>query len=260
VELQEQHQPELVKKVAKVKARTRPWKAIIALILAAIAAGVSYAFGHNLKSLFEPGHLGDSITASAAALAFFVFASIAVVAFARRAREALQSVTGSTHAEVVRYAIVLVGGILTIVITLLLFKIPVTQLLVGGAFAAVIVSIAGQQSLSNIFAGVVLLWSRPFLVGDTILLRSGALGGQHEGIVTEIGITYLKLRMEDGVVSLPNSQVLAAAVRRQPAAAEPADPEGGAPGGPPLPAVAAASGTEPVTGAIEPSGMDTHGH
>jgi hypothetical protein len=37
--------------------------------------------------------------------------------------------------------------------------------------------------------------------------------------VTEIGITYLQLDTGIGVVSLPNSQVLAAAVSRRTAAA-----------------------------------------
>jgi small-conductance mechanosensitive channel len=70
-----------------------------------------------------------------------------------------------------------------------------------------------------------LLLSRPFQVGDMVLLRSGALGGQLEGTVTEIGITYLKLDTGNGVMSLPNSQVLAAAVSRQTAAAPPGGPE-----------------------------------
>jgi small-conductance mechanosensitive channel len=84
-----------------------------------------------------------------------------------------------------------------------------------GAIATIIITIAGQQALSNIFAGLVLLLSRPFQVGDVILLRSGALGGQMEGAVAEIGITYLRLATGDNVMSLPNSQVLAAAVSRQ---------------------------------------------
>ena len=184
MDLQEQHQPELVKQVAKVKARTRPWRAIISLALAIIAAGVSWAFGHGLKSLFEPGHLADSIAAALAAIAFLVFATTALLAFANLARQALQSVTGSAHADVVRYAIVLVGLIVTVVITVVLLKVPVTQLLVGTAFATII-TIAGQQSRSSIFAGLVLLLARPFLVGDTKRLRSGALGGHHEGAVTE---------------------------------------------------------------------------
>jgi small-conductance mechanosensitive channel len=225
VDLQEKRQLDLAKQVASVKARTRPWRAIIFTVLAVIAAGVSYAFGRHLKTLFEAGHLAASIAATAAALAFLVFASIAVVSLASRTREALKSVTGSAHAAVVRYAIVLVGAILTIAITLVLLKVPVGQLLVGGAFATIIITIAGQQSLSNIFAGMVLLLSRPFQVGDQILLRSGALGGQLEGTVTEIGITYLQLDTGSNLMSLPNSQVLAAAVSRQTTATQPGAPE-----------------------------------
>ena len=158
-----------------------------------------------------------------------------MVSFASRAREALRSVTGSAHAAVVRYTIVLAGAILTIAITLGLLKVPVGQLLVGGAFATILITIAGQQSLSNVFAGMVLLLSRPFVVGDIIWLRSGAMGGQLEGTVTEIGITYLQLDTADGVMSLPNSQVLAAAVNRRAAAAQPdaAERDGGEPLPPP---------------------------
>src|SRR5215471_12215911 len=198
VDLQEKRQLDLAKQVASVRERARPWRAIIFSVLAVAASAVS---------------------------AFFVFATVAVVSLARRARETLQSVTGSAHAAVVRYAIVLVGAILTIAIMLALLKVPVGQLLVGGAFATIIITIAGQQSLSNIFAGLVLLLSRPFQVGDPILLRSGALGGQLEGTVTEIGITYLRLDTGNGLVMLPNSQVLAAAVSRQTPAPQPGRPE-----------------------------------
>ena len=222
MDLQEKRQLDLVKQAASVRARARPWRAIIFTVLAVAAACASYAFGHDLKTLFEPGHLGNSIAATLTAVAFLVFASIAVVSVASRTRERLQSVTGSAHAGVVRYVIVLIGVILTIGITLALLKVPVGQLFIGGAFATIIISIAGQQSLSNIFAGLVLLLSRPFQVGDVIQLRSGALSGQIEGTVTEIGITYLRLDTGDNVMSLPNSQVLAAAVTRPPPAPEPA--------------------------------------
>jgi small-conductance mechanosensitive channel len=225
VDLQEKRQLDLAKQVASVKARARPWRAIIFCVLAVVAAGVSYVSGRHLDSLFAPGHLAGSIVAASAAVAFFVFATVAVVSLASRARETLEPVTGSAHAAVVRYAIVLVGAMLTIAITLVLLKVPVGQLLVGGAFVTIIITIAGQQSLSNVFAGLVLLLSRPFQVGDPILLRSGALGGQLEGTVTEIGITYLRLDTVNGVMLLPNSQVLAAAVSHQTQAARPRGPE-----------------------------------
>ena len=257
---QEQSQPELVKQAAKVKARTRPWRAYIALALAVIAAGVSYWFGKGLtKGLFKSGHLGDSVAAASAAAAFFVFAIFAVVAFARRARKTLESVTGSRHhAALVRYANVLVGAILIIIITLVLLKVPISQLLAAGVAAGIIVTIAAQQSLSNIFAGLVLVLSRPFRVGDTIRLRSGALGGQHEGTVTEIGITYMQLDTGDDLMSLPNSQVLAAAVSRQPVAAKPGDPDRDGPDRSFPPAAAAAA--VPAGSPVEPSDTDGRDH
>jgi small-conductance mechanosensitive channel len=90
---------------------------------------------------------------------------------------------------VIRYTIVLLGGLATLLITLQLFNIAVMQLLVGAGFATVLVGIAAQQSLSNLFAGIILLLTRPVNVGDQVRLRSGALGGQFLGTVTEIGIT-----------------------------------------------------------------------
>jgi small-conductance mechanosensitive channel len=221
VDLQEQHQLDLAKqRVAKVKARTRPWRAIIALVLAVVAAGVSYAAGRHLHDLFEHGQMGKSVVAVSAAGAFLLFAIVGVLGLAGQSRQVLQPVTGSAHAAVVRYTIVLIGTIGALAITLALVKIPVGQLIVGGALTTILIGIAAQQSLSNVFAGIVLLLSRPFNVGDAILLRSGALGGQLEGMVTEIGITYVRLETDTGVMSLPNSQVLAAAVSRSPTAAK----------------------------------------
>ena len=219
MDLQEQRQLDLAEQMAKVKERTRPWRAIIALVLAVVAAGVSYAAGHRLHDLIEPQQPVRSIVTVASAAAFFLFAIVAVLGLANKAQQVLQPATGSAHAAVVRYTILLIGIIAALVITLALLKIPVGQLVVGGALTTILIGIAAQQALSNVFAGMVLLLSRPFNVGDPILLRSGALGGQLEGTVTEIGITYVRLETSTGVMSLPNSQVLAAAVSRQATAA-----------------------------------------
>ena len=158
------------------------------------------------------GRTGTEIAADAAAVAFFLLASAATAGFAGKARDALRPRVGTAHAAVVRYTVVLFGGLATILITLELFGIGVTQLLVGGAFATVLVGIAAQQSMANVFAGMVLLLARPVDVGDQVSIRSGALGGELRGDVTEIGITYVRLDTSDGPVHLPNSQVLAAAV------------------------------------------------
>ena len=214
MDLHEQRQLDMAEQMAKVKARARPWRAIIALVLAVAAGILAATAGRDFEWWTGHGHVGSKIVAASATATFCLLAIIAILGLARRARQALQPVTGSAHAAVVRYAIVLVGAILTLVIALALFKVPVGQLIVGGALTTILIGIAAQQSLSNVFAGLVLLLSRPFTVGETIQLRSGAMGGLIEGAVTEIGITYLRLDSADGPMSLPNSQVLAAAVSR----------------------------------------------
>jgi small-conductance mechanosensitive channel len=90
--------------------------------------------------------------------------------------------------------------------------VPVDHLLVGGVLTGVVVGIAAQQVLGNVFAGAVLLLARPFGVGDHIRVRSGALGGQFDGVVTGMNLTYVTLRTDEGPLHVPNSGMLAAAV------------------------------------------------
>ena len=137
-------------------------------------------------------------------------------------------------------------AIATIIVTLQLFDIAVTQLVVGGAVTGVIVGIAAQQSLANVFSGIILLSARPFRVGDRIGIRSGALSGLLEGTVTEISLTYVLLETASGPLHVPNSQVLAAAVG--PAGAVPAPSAPPPVGAPPDGQEAAQTGQEPATG------------
>jgi small-conductance mechanosensitive channel len=203
-----------------VKEKTRPWWSIISLALA-IAAAITSAWAHSsFETYFRSGNVPYQIIAAASGVAFFVFASIATYGLSRAARSVLEPRVGPAHAAVVRYFLLLVGGFTTLTITLALFHFPIRELLLGGALTSVFVGIAAQQSLSNVFAGMVLLLARPFRVGDTILLRAGALGGELTGTVTEIGITYVRLDTGASVMAVPNSQVLNAVVGPQPQQAE----------------------------------------
>jgi small-conductance mechanosensitive channel len=211
-----------------VKEKTRPWWSIISLVLA-IAAAITSAWAHSsFETYFRSGNIPHQIIAAASAAAFCVFGSIATYGLSRAARSVLEPRVGPAHAAVVRYFLLLVGGFATLTITLALFHFPVRELLLGGALTSVFVGIAAQQSLSNVFAGMVLLLARPFRVGDTILLRAGALGGELTGTVTEIGITYVRLDTGGSVMAVPNSQVLNAVVGPQPQmpAAVPVSPPG----------------------------------
>lgn len=66
------------------------------------------------------------------------------------------------------------------------------------------VSLAVQDVLSNVAGGMVLLFSKPFTLGDYVATEDG------EGVVEEISLTHTKLDTADGQrVMLPNSRLVA---------------------------------------------------
>jgi small-conductance mechanosensitive channel len=87
-----------------------------------------------------------------------------------------------------------------------------TTLALGGAVTAVVLGLAAQQTLGNVFAGTVLLSARPFRVGDRVRLKGGPVAGQVEGVVSSLGLLYLTLASGDDSIMVPNSVVLSMAV------------------------------------------------
>jgi len=236
---------DLSAQVQRVKRKTRPWKSIVALLLAIAAAVISNQARHDSHALYTASHLTNEFVAYGTAALFGVFGCMATFGLAGKSRQVLEPRAGTAHSAVVGYAILIVGAFATLTITLDLFDVPVGQLVLGGALTSVFVGIAAQQALGNVFAGLVLMFARPFRVGDAIRLRAGALGGTLDGTVIDIGITYVRVETAGSVMSVPNAQVLNAVVGPIPpedgSATQPpvaADGKSGTPGGPEQPAPA----------------------
>jgi small-conductance mechanosensitive channel len=232
-------QVDLSAQVERVKRKTRPWKSIIALLLAIAAAVISHRARHGRSTFLSTSDLTNQFIIYGTAVLFLVFGSVATYGLAGKSRELLEPTAGQAHSAIVRYAILIVGAFTTLIITLLLLGVDVSQLVLGGAITTVFLSIAAQQALGNVFAGLVLVFARPFKVGDQIRLRAGALGGTLDGIVTDIGITYVRFNTDGSVMSIPNSQVLNAVVGPVPPETEDpvvvGDGRSGTPGGPEQP-------------------------
>lgn len=86
--------------------------------------------------------------------------------------------------------------------------------LVGGAILGVIVATASQASLGNFFAGLVLMFARPYRVGASVRLRGTIAGGvEFEGTVIDMGALYTTMRTAGGqILKLPNSGVVTSAL------------------------------------------------
>jgi small-conductance mechanosensitive channel len=106
--------------------------------------------------------------------------------------------------------VTITGYIIVVLWTLSIFGIALDVLLLGGALSGIILGIAAQQTLGNIFAGIVLLIVRPFRVGERAIIKSTL--GEYEGLVTNMGFFYVKIQTARGRVELPNAIALASAV------------------------------------------------
>jgi small-conductance mechanosensitive channel len=181
----------------------------------AVATGSGAALALVVGSSVVPRHahtIGGRAVLDIPALVFLVL----VAACARSTAAELDALArwrgGQTAGSAMRMVVTGCGYAIALVGTLSMLSVPVGHLLLGGAIAGVVIGIAAQQSLGNVFAGMVLLMARPFAVGNHIRIRSGALGGEFYGTVTSMSLTYVSVLTDEGMLKVPNSSLLAAAV------------------------------------------------
>ncbi|RLM89883.1 mechanosensitive ion channel family protein [Halobellus sp. Atlit-38R] len=92
--------------------------------------------------------------------------------------------------------------LLAFTIVLSLWRVNVGGILVGAGFLGIVVGMAARQTLGALIAGFVLMFSRPFEIGDWIQV------GEYEGIVTDITIVNTRIQTFDGeYVMIPNDVV-----------------------------------------------------
>jgi small conductance mechanosensitive channel len=115
-------------------------------------------------------------------------------------------------AGTVGFVIRLVTIGVVVIVALRIAGLGPRTLALGGAFTAVVVGLAAQQTLGNLFAGTVLLSARPFRVGERVRLQGGGLGGTVEGVVSDLGLLHTTLSSGDDAILVPNSVVLTAAI------------------------------------------------
>jgi small-conductance mechanosensitive channel len=180
-------------------------------LVAGVLALTALAVGSNLGGLHAP-ELHTKLIVIGLAVVFAFLGLVTARSIANQvARAASHASSGA--ASTTKVLCLLVGYLVVFLGTLGLLTIPLQQLLVGGALTGVIVGIAAQQPLSNLFAGLVLLIARPIAVGQWVCIHSGALGGPLEGSVVEMGLIYTTFSTEHEILHIPNSGLLNSAIR-----------------------------------------------
>jgi len=80
---------------------------------------------------------------------------------------------------------------------------PIQTLVAFTASAGIAIGFASQDILKNIFGGIMILFDRPFQVGDKIQI------GSYYGEVKQIGLRTVRIvTPDDSMVSIPNSEIV----------------------------------------------------
>jgi small-conductance mechanosensitive channel len=192
--------------------KIRPWLPGIFSGLIALAALVAGSAFGNIRS----HHIDDRLIAWISAGVLVIFGTYASTRLSSRLGQLASHRTVPSAGGAVRIVTAIVGYLIVIFGVLAVLEVSIERLLVGAGLAGIVLGIAATQSLGNVFAGMVLILSRPFDVGDHIRIRSGALGGVFDAWVMELTLTYTTLRLDDGKWKIPNSAMLAAGVGQLP--------------------------------------------
>ncbi|AGL18201.1 small-conductance mechanosensitive channel-like protein [Actinoplanes sp. N902-109] len=198
--------------------RVRPdFRKAVFFGLVALAALIT---GNQVGGVTSPA-LRSRLIAYGCALAIAGCGIVATRTAAREVYRVSLQRAGTTAATPLRLMVQLGGYLLTLFTVFDLLDLGIQRLLVGGAVTGVILGLAAQPVLGNLFAGLVLLLSRPYLPGQRIRVMSGAINGPLTGVIVSAGLLYTVLDTEDGPLNIPNSALMAAAIG--PAPEEPAE-------------------------------------
>ena len=179
------------------------------LVISPLLAGVLVIYSYR-HELFGPGW--DAPVRFATAVALIILGWQVARDAGRSLGPLLLRRLEPAIAGTVGFVIRLVTMLLAVVVALRVAKLEPRTLALSGALGVVIVGLAAQQTLGNLFAGTVLVSARPFRVGERVRLQGGPLAGTVEGTVTSLGLLYTILASGEDAIMVPNSVVLNVAV------------------------------------------------
>ena len=109
----------------------------------------------------------------------------------------------TAHQEQLLTRIMQVGLLMVAGVTVLgIWGVNLGGLLIGAGFLGIVLGMAARQTLGSLIAGFVLMFARPFEIGDWVEI------GNQEGFVTDITIMNTHMRNFDGeYVVVPNDLV-----------------------------------------------------
>lgn len=126
----------------------------------------------------------------------------------------------------IMFAFSILGYFIIILSALAIMGVDLSSVVLGSAFGSVIIGLAAQTVLSNVFGGILILWSKPFVIGNYVEISTWQYNymlpsnfpkffsrdefrASIRGIVDDISIYFVVIKEPEGtLVKVPNNIVI----------------------------------------------------
>jgi small conductance mechanosensitive channel len=188
------------------------------LVAAGVVTGITVYY-HRMNVI--PDYLVTPIYVVISLVAGYLVIQITSVSIERLVSPRL----GLTRSHALKNFFQIVAAIVLAIIVVSFFGVNLTNWLIGAGFLGIVLGLAAQQILGNLFAGLALLSGRPFEIGERLTLITSTYGiigmsyphenliNGYTGVVEDVGIFYTRILTDEGVpLVLPNSVVISSLV------------------------------------------------
>lgn len=192
-------------------------------VSAVVVAGVGYAVSEFLYTRYGTTWFTADVRLGVALGIVFLVAFLLSRAVRAVIRASLPNPADSGRAASVRLVSDLLIGAVLLLVLFAVLGASIESLFFGSAFIGIVLGLAGQIVLANLFAGLLLAFVHPYAPGDRIGVNPAAYSFfgstyAHEagpagyvGTVVELTLLYTVVRMDDGrVAQVPNSAIVQA--------------------------------------------------
>ena len=178
------------------------WVVVTAGLLLLVTWGMVDVAFTAVTVIWSSLPFAGQLAVSLVVIAFIFIGMNALDEAIRQFSESAERITDHQEEVMIRIghlSILLIGvtGLLT------LWGFNLSGILVGAGALSVVVGLGARKTLGRMISGLVIMFTRPFTIGDWVEIGDG-----QEGIVTEITIMHTNLRGLDGeVFIMPNDVV-----------------------------------------------------
>jgi small-conductance mechanosensitive channel len=201
-----------------------PGDRLLRYLFGVIVAAVLVAVGFAFVAYFEPRlWASDALYIYAGAAVFLGY--LVARAFGSTIQRYLTRYGRAHNVPAAKLFLDVIVATVVVAVLLHLLGVSAESLFFGSAFAGIILGLAGQTVLANVFAGLLIVFAAPFRTGERVALLSTSFGtvwptypreltySSLTGTIVDLGYFYTSLRLDSGrQVRVPNSVVIQALV------------------------------------------------